>query len=107
MTALPALTIERNDLALPAEDIEAAAGYARSEGSRRPRRAENPIDNRAPHAEVRRCRLSLETERRRGGGAAAAETVRLCTSAMVHAPRNLRKPAWRSASKTIPRSRAR
>jgi hypothetical protein len=31
MTALPALMIERTDLALPAADVEAAAGYARSE----------------------------------------------------------------------------
>jgi hypothetical protein len=31
MTALPALTIERTDLALPAEDIEAAAAFARNE----------------------------------------------------------------------------
>jgi hypothetical protein len=31
MTTLPALAIERTDLALPTEDIEAGAGYARSE----------------------------------------------------------------------------
>src|ERR1700692_3489917 len=31
MTAVPALTIERTDLALPAPDLEAAAAFARNE----------------------------------------------------------------------------
>jgi hypothetical protein len=31
MTTVPALTIERSDLALPAADLEAAAGFARNE----------------------------------------------------------------------------
>ena len=31
MTALPVLTIEQTDLALPVEDIEAAAAFARNE----------------------------------------------------------------------------
>src|SRR6516165_2707237 len=39
MTALPALTIERNDLALPAADLEAAAAFARQEKAPATRRA--------------------------------------------------------------------
>jgi hypothetical protein len=48
MPALPALMIERTDLALPPADVEAAARYARSEKAPSVLPAPVPFDIRGP-----------------------------------------------------------
>ena len=89
MTAVPALTIERTDFALPAPDLEAAAAFARNEkapATRAAYRADFRLFGawcNVKGVDARRLGPCVIARKRKGGGHQGKSALHLFTSSRM------------------------